>query len=175
MDNTALQGPDGFRAMSWYTLSRIVARYRKPARIHLLGDSLRTAGIDALHARGDCFISLTRSEGWGLGAFDALLHGNPVVMTGWGGQLDYLGSDYPYLVDYTLRPTRESPPDGYYLRAQDVHWAHADTAHAGQLMRRICEQRDQAAGVARDLQNTLRERYSRARIATQLAALMERH
>jgi glycosyltransferase involved in cell wall biosynthesis len=43
-----------------------------------------------LHTESDCFVSATRGEGWGLGAFEAALVGNAVVMPGYGGQLDYL-------------------------------------------------------------------------------------
>jgi hypothetical protein len=36
--------------------------------------------IDVLHAIGDCFVSVTRGEGWGLGAFDAATLGKPVII-----------------------------------------------------------------------------------------------
>ena len=41
-------------------------------------------GDDAIHAIGDCYVSLTHGEGWGMGAFDAATLGKPVLITGWG-------------------------------------------------------------------------------------------
>lgn len=45
---------------------------RTPANIALLAaDEIAGRVIDALHATGDCFVSMTHGEGWGMGAFDA--------------------------------------------------------------------------------------------------------
>ena len=41
-----------------------------------------------------------RGGGWG--AFEAARLGKPVIMTGYGGQLDYLDAELSHLVDYTL-------------------------------------------------------------------------
>jgi glycosyltransferase involved in cell wall biosynthesis len=58
--------------------------------------------IDRLHKEGHCFVTLTRSEGHGLGACMAGLLGKRVMMTQYGGQTDYLkGIDY---VPFTLTP-----------------------------------------------------------------------
>ena len=67
--------------------------------------------IDALHAIGDCFVSLTRGEGFGMGACEAACAGNPVLMTGWGGQLVFLGSDYIGNLPYTLVSAPIWPPE----------------------------------------------------------------
>ena len=58
--------------------------------------------IGALHALGDCYVSLTHGEGFGMSACEAACAGNPVLMTGWGGQLDFLGDDYFGSLPYTL-------------------------------------------------------------------------
>ncbi len=86
--------------MTWYTLAHALAGRADLPRIVLSTRGLDRAGIDALHAAGDCFVSLSRGEGWGLGAFDAGSHGHPIVVTGWGGTLDMLPTGYPYCVDY---------------------------------------------------------------------------
>ena len=155
-----------------WTLARIMAAYKNPAKVHLITRQLRPRGIDRLHTRGDCFLSLTRSEGWGLGPFDAANFGNPVIVTGWGGHLDYLGGDYPYLVDYELEPTGLAPSDGSFLHSPDGKWAYADRDHAGQLMRSVFEDRKAARDVAGVLQPVLRERYASEAVSRRLAELM---
>src|SRR5262249_35888466 len=73
--------------------------------VWLIDKSVPDATIQSLHARGDCYVSLCSAEGWGLGAFDAAGRGKPVVMTGFGGQLEYLTASAAYLVDYRLEET----------------------------------------------------------------------
>jgi glycosyltransferase involved in cell wall biosynthesis len=159
-------------AMVWFTLAQIMADYARPPKVHLVAKEISAREIDRLHTRGDCFISLTRSEGWGLGPFDAALFGNPVIITGWGGHLDYLGASYPFLVRYDLEATARSAPDGYHLNAEDVHWARADRRHASELMRLVFENRDWARSVARAPQPHLRASYASGRVCLHLARLM---
>jgi glycosyltransferase involved in cell wall biosynthesis len=113
----------------------IVASYPDPAAVRLLGGKLSGADIDALHCASDCYVSLTRSEGWGLGAFDAACAGNPVIITGWGGQLEYLDGDGALLVDYTLEPVADVLGGASY-RA-DQKWARADIEHAIALLQAV--------------------------------------
>jgi len=155
-----------------WALARILAGYPRAARIHLLAHRLEPYQIDQLHRRGDCFISLAHSEGWGLGGFDAALHGNPVIMTGWGGQLDYLGDDYPLLVDFELRPTDEYEDDGHFHRRHDVYWAQPDRAHASALMRSVFASPSSTATVVSRLQSQLRERFAPPVVCATLAAQM---
>lgn len=70
--------------------------------ICVLPYELHGRAIDMLHHIGDCYVSFSHGEGWGMGAFDAATLGRPVVMTGWGGQLDFLGTDWPGAVPYGL-------------------------------------------------------------------------
>lgn len=74
----------------------------RPPRVILEYKRWHDRDIHRLHQESHCFISLTRSEGHGLGACQAALMGKRVIMTGYGGQMDYLeGIDW---VPYTLTP-----------------------------------------------------------------------
>lgn len=48
-----------------------------------------------LHLDGDCFVSATRGEGWGLGMFEAAILGKTVIAPHYGGQIDFL-ADYAW-------------------------------------------------------------------------------
>jgi glycosyltransferase involved in cell wall biosynthesis len=99
----------------------------------IAADNIDGRSMDAIHAAGDAYVSLAHGEGWGLGAFEAATLGKPVIMTGWGGQLDYLGADYPGLVRYGMTPVTGWLPYASYQPAQ--LWADADAQHARELMR----------------------------------------
>jgi len=62
------------------------------------------AYIDDVHHSADCYVSLCKSEGHGVGACYAALYGNRVIITGYGGQVDYLigGNDRVRFVDNAL-------------------------------------------------------------------------
>ena len=99
--------------------------------------------MQALHTRGDCFVSLCRSEGWGIPAFDAAAYGNPVVITGYGGQLDYLDPESAELVEYELVGVDD--PLGFPSFSPDQLWAEPSVAHAAERLRWVFEHREEAA------------------------------
>jgi len=101
----------------------------------IAADDISGRTIDVVHAIGDCFVSLTHGEGWGGGAYDAATLGKPVIITGWGGHLDFLGADYPGLIACALGPVSGWLHGASYR--PDQQWAIADTRDAGRLMRRM--------------------------------------
>lgn len=46
--------------------------------------------IRRLHQTCDCFVLPSYGEGWCLPAQDALMHGNPVIVSGWGGPTEFV-------------------------------------------------------------------------------------
>ncbi len=114
-----------------WQVAKLVREYPRAPRIKLWVDDWDDRRIAALHARGDCFLSLCRGEGWGIGSFDACAYGNPVIATGWSGHLAYLEGS-PWLVEYDLVPVISSAPASY---ASDQRWAQPRLEHAVELMR----------------------------------------
>lgn len=102
---------------------RYIARHSTATSAPILLDYTRwsDADIHRLHRLGDAFVSFTRSEGHGLGACHAGLHGKHVIMTGYGGQLDYLtGIEW---VPYTLVPASFcSPFDPSHAKCVGKPW-----------------------------------------------------
>lgn len=164
----------GRAAMTWISIGELLAGHARPPKIVAkVGDTSRVS-IDQIHTRGDCFVSLSRGEGWGLGAFDAASFGNPSIVTGWGGHLDYLGPDYPLLVDYKVVSTAADPADAFgFPVSGGFHWAHADRRHAGALMRHLYEHRDDAAALGAELQERVCARYAPSVVTSRLLSLID--
>jgi glycosyltransferase involved in cell wall biosynthesis len=129
----------------------------------LAGDGVGGGWIDCLHQVGDAYVSLARAEGWGMGAFDAAALGRPVLMTGWSGQLDFLGDDHPGLIDCTLAPI-DWPGTTY---GSDHRWAVADVGDARRKMRAQFERRGRADAHARRLGETIANRYAEGAVMRQ--------
>ncbi|MCB1865522.1 MAG: glycosyltransferase family 4 protein [Chromatiales bacterium] len=126
----------------------------------LMPFELNGRGIDLLHEIGDCYVSLAHGEGWSLGAFDAATRGTPVVMTGWGGHADFLGSDWPGAVRGGLTNVPVFPPHRPSLWPPQ-RWAVANLDHAIEQMRLAVtmpeEWRTAAARIAQDITNRFAE------------------
>jgi glycosyltransferase involved in cell wall biosynthesis len=164
---------DGQDNMTWVSVGRLLAGHSRPPKIVVKVGDGPPGTIDQIHTRGDCFVSLARGEGWGLGAFDAACFGNPSIVTGWGGQLDYLGSDYPLLVDYKLVPTAADPVDTFgFPLSKETYWARADRNHAGALMRHLYDHRDDATALGAELRDRISAQYAPVVVTSRLISLI---
>jgi glycosyltransferase involved in cell wall biosynthesis len=129
------------------------------------------ATIDAIHAIGDCYVSFTHGEGWGMGAFDAAALAKPVLITDWGGQLDYLGPGYPGLIRSRMTPvTGWLPHDSYQANGR---WAQADVEHASALMRAAVARDPALFDAAARLRETVTRRFAEPVVARQLLAVID--
>jgi glycosyltransferase involved in cell wall biosynthesis/SAM-dependent methyltransferase len=109
--------------------------------VHLMSDYLSAADRDRLTASCDAYVSLHRSEGFGIGMAEALLHGKPVIATGYGGNVDFIDESTGYPVGYELVEVGS----GAWPYDPTAHWADPDVEHAAELMRRVVEHPEQAA------------------------------
>jgi glycosyltransferase involved in cell wall biosynthesis len=133
---------------------------------------LDSAGIDLIHALGDCFVSLSHGEAWGLGAFEAATRGTPVITTAWGGHLDYLGDDWPGAVRCRLAPAPVWPPyQPSYFPSQ--RWAEPDLDAAARLLR--LHERDRAPMqlAAQGIGERIAERFAEPRVWHDWRAVLE--
>ena len=121
---------------------QIVDRYMSPAE------------KNSLTASCDCYVSLHRAEGFGLGMAEAMYHGRPVIATGYSGNLDFMNPSNSLLVDYRLTAIGADagpyPPDG--------EWADPDVDHAAALMRKVFDDpagaRELGASAARSIRRS---------------------
>jgi glycosyltransferase involved in cell wall biosynthesis len=93
-----------------------------------------------LTATCDCYVSLHRSEGFGLTMAEAMFLGKPVIATGYSGNLEFMDEQSSYLVRHALVPVGGGA-DPYDATAT---WAEPDVGHAAALMREVFEDREGA-------------------------------
>ena len=123
--------------------------------ILLIDEYLSAAEKNALMATCDAYVSLHRSEGFGLTMAEAMVLGKPVIATGYSGNLMFMDQANSYLVPYRLVPI----PPGCEPYPAGIEWAEPDVEAAAELMRRVYEQQDEArerGGRARDEMRALR-------------------
>lgn len=154
---------------TWWQVMQIVREYPDAASVVLVTEDWTDEQMAGLWDVTDCYVSLTCAEGWGLGAFDAAVAGVPVVITGHGGQLEWLGADHPGLVPYTL--TAADHPDGTMFEA-GMTWALADVDAAASMLRAAFDGRAEFVDAAPELAARLRREYSSAAIGAVMAELL---
>jgi glycosyltransferase involved in cell wall biosynthesis len=148
------------------------ARLRQSARggsIRLIDQRLSRDELDALYAHSDCYVSLHRSEGYGLTIFEAMRAGKPVIATGWSANTDYMTPANSFPVrSRVVEVDCDCPP-----YEKGAHWAEPDTTHAAQLMRHVFEHRDDAARVAAVGRADIERELSRERIGALIRGRLE--
>lgn len=122
----------------------------------------------ALVSQCDAYVSLHRSEGFGLDMAKAMGLGKPVIATGYSGNLEFMDAETGYLVDYDLVPV--GPGCEPYPR--DSRWAQPRVAHAAELMRRVVERPDEAAERGRRAAERIRRDFSLAGRSREVARML---
>ena len=104
----------------------------RATNIRLVTEELGDAEIAALHHAADLYLSLHRSEGFGLNIYEALLLGKIVVATHWSANAEY-GPRFANYIGVPFRMTPYRDWTGHYADS-DFEWAEADEiASAGAL------------------------------------------
>ncbi|MGH2867359.1 MAG: glycosyltransferase [Solirubrobacteraceae bacterium] len=142
---------------------------RGRADIHVVDCSLTNPQRDALIATCDCYVSLHRSEGFGLTMAEAMALGKPVIATAYSGNIDFMDADNSFLVDYEL--TRVGPEGQIY--PADGEWAQPSIEHAAELMRRVYADPEGAARVGARAREDIARRLSPEATGAQLRRRLE--
>ena len=135
-------------------------------RIEVRDGFLSRNEMSGLQNSIDCFVSLHRSEGFGLGLAECMYLGKPVIATGYSGNLDFMDRDNSLLVDYRMVPLR----NGDYPYWRNQQWAEPDVAHAARLMRMLHDDRDLARRLGANAAASIRRSHSRATCSASLLA-----
>jgi glycosyltransferase involved in cell wall biosynthesis len=104
----------------------------------------------------DCFVSLHRSEGFGLGLITAMFLGKPVIATAYSANMDFMTERNSCLVRYQLRPV----PDGAYPFGEGQVWADPDIDHAVDHMVKLVSDRDYARCIGNEASRHVRIHFS---------------
>lgn len=125
-------------------------RLREAAKVAGPQIILRPAGdgLDDLHdlyAACDVYISLHRTEGFGLNLAETMLAGRPLIATKWSGNLDFMDSKSVALVNADLVPLDD--PDLVYTQ-KSARWAEPRADEAIRWLRALAQNPDQRRQLA---------------------------
>ena len=100
---------------------------------------LPRADIDGLTSACDVYLSLHKSEGFGIGMAEAMSQGKPVVATDWSANTEFCRPDTAWCIPCRMVPIlpHEYPP-------AMIEWASADASAAAKMLREIRDNPDAA-------------------------------
>ena len=124
-------------------------------RIRVIETTWSRADMLGLLRACDSYVSLHRSEGFGLGMAEALYFGRSLVGTAYSGSAEFLTEATGFPVAYDLRPVQA----GEYFWAEGQMWAEPDLASAVQALQTVVSQPDVARRRAETGAGLIRERY----------------
>jgi glycosyltransferase involved in cell wall biosynthesis len=144
-------------------------------RIHVINKVLSRDEMYGLIKVCDCYVSLHRSEGFGLGIAEAMLLGKPVIATGYSGNMDFMRPDNSCLIDYSLVDVKVAE----YPHWKNQKWADPDIKQAAEYMHKIYSDEDFQKDIATKAQDTINSMHSSAvvgkRIQDRLDIISNKH
>jgi glycosyltransferase involved in cell wall biosynthesis len=135
----------------------------------LLTDTLSRNDIYALEAACDCFVSLHRSEGFGLAIAEAMYLGKPVIATNWSATAEYVTPENGCPIRARLVTLEQN--HGPYAKGST--WADPDPAHAAESMRALFSDRALAGRLGAQARATVEARFAPAVIGTRYRRRLE--
>jgi glycosyltransferase involved in cell wall biosynthesis len=123
------------------------------SNIRVLDCNLTRDDKHELMRAADCYVSLHRSEGFGLTIAEAMMCAKPVIATAYSGNLDFMSDEGSFLIPYKL-VTIEKRSGPY---KEGVQWADPDLDYAADAMRQVESQRESALRIGLTGRTKIRE------------------
>jgi glycosyltransferase involved in cell wall biosynthesis len=137
---------------------------KRDPRIQIIDRTLDRSDILSLINCCDCYVSLHRSEGFGLGMAEAMALEKPVIATAFSGNTDFLNEKTGFPVDFTLRRVKSDE----YVHATDQFWADPDQSSAVEAMRIVCGRTQYTREIARNGRCYILNNYGKATVGKQV-------
>lgn len=99
--------------------------------VRIITETLSMADMENLYLDHDIYLSLHRSEGYGLTIKEAMNYGLHAVATGWSGNMDFMTGELAHTVPYNLMPL--TVKNGPY-KGLNARWAQPDVEAAAGIL-----------------------------------------
>jgi glycosyltransferase involved in cell wall biosynthesis len=164
--------------LDWFPeLERLLRREVARVGGTLITDDLTNEEMTSLLHCADVYVSLHRSEGFGLGMAEAMRLGKPVISTAYSGSVDFATADNSLQVGYRLvaisdEDHRFHPAMTGLYRAGQL-WADPDLDQAAYWMRMLLERPAERRRLGQAARRTILTDFSRQRAGQRARARLD--
>jgi glycosyltransferase involved in cell wall biosynthesis len=143
------------------TENREALRYEVMTRsdIVLVEEYLSRGQLNALLAECETYISLHRSEGYGLTMAEAMALGKPVIATAYSGNLDFMNEENSFLVPFELVQVGLNS----FPYAANSIWAQPNIEVAAKYMRTLALDPEARKSIGKSAQNSIAHEFTEIR------------
>jgi glycosyltransferase involved in cell wall biosynthesis len=153
------------------TYLKLLELTKEDSRIKIINQLMTRDEMYGLIDACDCYVSLHRAEGFGLGLAESMLLGKPVIGTGYSGNMDFMSTENSCVVNYKMVPV---PRDAYpYWFGQE--WAEPDIEQAAGYMKRLYEDPAYRSSKAIQGQECIRREHSFSKVGTIIRGRLEKN
>lgn len=150
-------------------LRALLAHAGRDARILVRDQQLSRAQMVMLQGCADAYVSLHRSEGFGLGLAEAMALGKPAAATDWSGNTDFMNPANSRPIACERVPV----PAGDYPHSEGTVWAEPSIADAAEAMRALASDPAYAARLGAEGRKTIVSTMNEARAVGAMADRLE--
>lgn len=135
-------------------------------RVVIVDRVLTPEEVTALQSCCDAFVSLHRSEGFGLWLAECMALGKPVVATGYSGNADFMDRTNSIPIGYKLAPVGP----GEYPHGEDQRWAEPNRDEAVEALRALAGSSTLRTRLGTAARTSIAETLSYRRVGSRMAA-----
>jgi glycosyltransferase involved in cell wall biosynthesis len=139
-----------------HALKNLRDKANNDPRIIFIDEYLPTENMLGLLNCADCYISLHRSEGLGLGLAESMYLGKPVIATAYSGNMEFMNEHNSFLIPYKLITVNEND----YPHNKNQFWADPDHHQAVKAMQIIFQKPEFRLRIAEQSYRDMRRYYS---------------
>lgn len=121
--------------------------------INYITENLDRSEVESLVSAVDVYVSLHRSEGFGLPAAEAMYMGTPVIATNWSATTEFMSEKNACLVDYKMVSLNRQL--GPYPKGS--RWADADIEQAAGYMKKLYYDRAYYYAICEEAKQSIRQ------------------
>jgi glycosyltransferase involved in cell wall biosynthesis len=146
-------------------LTELRALVGNRADIKIVDEFLLPQLNSALMATADCYVSLHRSEGYGLTLAEAMALGKPVIATAYSGNMDFMTNENSLLIPYSLVNVGDNA-EGYPSHSL---WAEPDHMQAVSAMQKLVANKKFALDLGEAARQHIERNFSVAVVAQKMS------
>ncbi|ELY1993124.1 glycosyltransferase, partial [Flavobacterium psychrophilum] len=136
--------------------SKLLHLINSNTSIKIIEEILSETDLYKLIGSCNCFVSLHKSEGFGLTMGEAMLMGKPVIATAYSANTDFMNLNNSYLVGYEM----EKIGSNYYFNSETDYWAKPNINCAVKQMKEVFENQNEAIEIGKLAQKEMLMKYN---------------